>query len=72
MPMSAVNMDVRMPSDSTMANPLMAPVPNTNSTTPAMKVVTLESAMAEKAFSKPALMAACGDTPLRNSSRMRS
>ena len=36
------------------------------------KVVTFESRMAEKAFSNPALIAACGDTPLRNSSRMRS
>ena len=70
--MSAVNIEVRMPSDSTTAKPRIGPVPNTHSTTPAMSVVTFESAMAENAFSKPALIAACGETPLRNSSRMRS
>jgi hypothetical protein len=31
-----------------------------------------ESAIAENALSKPALMAACGELPARNSSRMRS
>ena len=72
LPISEVNIEVAMPSVSTMAKPRIGPVPNTHSTTPAISVVMLESAIAEKAFSKPARIAACGDTPLRISSRMRS
>ena len=37
-----------------------------------MNAVTLESKIAENARSNPAAMAARGETPLRNSSRMRS
>ena len=65
LPIKDVNIEVAMPSVSTTANPRMGPVPNTQSTTPAIKVVIFESAIAENAFSKPARMAACGETPLR-------
>ena len=61
-----------MPSDSTTAKPRIGPVPKTQSTMPAISVVMFESAMAEKALSKPLAMAICGVTPLRSSSRMRS
>ncbi len=61
-----------MPSVRTTANPRMGPVPKIHSTTPAMSVVMFESAIAENAFSKPARIAACGETPLRISSRIRS
>ncbi len=61
-----------MPSESTTAKPRTGPVPNVNSTTPAIRVVRFASAIAENAFSKPALIAAYGLMPLRNSSRMRS
>ena len=52
--MSAVNIEVAIPSDSTTAKPRIAPVPNTHSTMPAIRVVTFESAIRagyEKAFS---------------------
>ena len=71
-PIKAVNMEVAMPSTSTTAKPRMAPEPNDHSTMPAIKAVTLESAIAENARSNPALIAARGETPLRSSSRMRS
>ena len=48
LPSSAVNIDVMMPRLSTTANPLTGPVPNTNSTTPAMSVVMLPSKIDEK------------------------
>ena len=72
LPMREVNMEVAMPRVSTMAKPRMGPVPNTQSTTPAIRVVMLESAMAENAFSNPRRMADCGETPARSYSRMRS
>jgi hypothetical protein len=50
LPMSAVNIDVMMPSVSTTAKPRIGPVPKIHSTMPAMIVVTFESAMAENAF----------------------
>ena len=43
-----------------------------NSATPAISVVALESRMVSNARSYPAWIAACGVTPLRNSSRTRS
>ena len=49
--MMAVNIDVTMPKLSVTAKPLIGPVPNMNSTMAAIKVVTLASAMVEKAFS---------------------
>ncbi len=49
-----------MPIISVTAKPLIGPVPNANSTMPAIAVVTLESAIAENALSKPAWIAACG------------
>ena len=61
-----------MPSTSTTAKPRTAPAPNSHSTRPAISAVTFESAIAENARSKPAVMAARGETPLRSSSRMRS
>jgi hypothetical protein len=42
-----------MPSMSMTAKPLMGPVPNWKSTTPAMNVVICPSKMEEKARSKP-------------------
>ena len=55
-----------------MAKLRIVPVPNANSTTPAISVVTFESAIVANAFSKPALIAASGELPARSSSRMRS
>ena len=49
-----------MPSVMTMAKLKIVPEPKAISTTPAISVVTFESAIVAKAFSKPALMAACG------------
>jgi len=72
LPISEVNIDVAMPSTSTTAKPRTAPAPNNHSTTPAIAAVMLESTIAERARSKPAEIAARGDTPLRSSSRMRS
>ncbi len=72
LPISAVNMEVAMPRVRTIAKPRMGPTPKIQSTTPAIRVVMFESAIAEKAFSKPARIAAWGVTPLRISSRMRS
>ena len=48
--MMAVNMEVTMPIDKVIANPLIGPVPKPNSTTAAMRVVTLASRMVENAF----------------------
>jgi hypothetical protein len=50
-PMIAVNIEVRIPSESVTANPLIGPVPNKNSTNAAISVVMLASAMVEKALS---------------------
>ena len=72
LPITAVNIEVAIPSISTTAKPRTAPAPNNHSTKPAMNAVTLESKMAENARSNPALIAARGETPLRSSSRMRS
>ena len=72
LPISDVNIEVAMPMTKTTANPRTAPAPNSHSTMPAINAVTLESAIAENARSKPAVIAARGDTPLRSSSRMRS
>ena len=49
--MMAVNIEVKIPKLNVMANPLIGPVPNINSTNAAMKVVTFASAMVENAFS---------------------
>ncbi len=72
LPITDVNTEVAIPSINTTAKPRTAPAPNNHSTKPAMNAVTLESAMAENARSNPAVIAARGETPLRNSSRMRS
>ena len=50
-PMMAVNIEVMMPADKVMAKPLIGPVPNTNSTMAAIRVVIFASAMVEKALS---------------------
>ena len=50
-PTMAVNMEVMMPSESVTAKPRIGPVPKVNSTTAAIRVVMLASAMDEKAFS---------------------
>ena len=50
-PTIEVNMDVIMPSDKVMAKPLIGPVPSANSTTAAINVVMLASAIDENAFS---------------------
>ena len=50
-PTIAVNIDVMMPSDSVIANPLIGPVPNANSTIAAISVVMLASAIDDSAFS---------------------
>ena len=49
--MIAVNIEVMMPSDRVIANPLIGPVPNANKTTAAINVVRLASAIDDKAFS---------------------
>jgi hypothetical protein len=49
-PMMAVNIDVAMPIESVIANPLIGPVPKPNNTTAAMSVVMLASAIVENAF----------------------
>ena len=56
----------------TIAKLRIVPVPNANNTTPAISVVTLESAMVANAFSKPMLIDDSGELPARSSSRMRS
>ena len=61
LPITAVNIDVTIPSISTTAKPRTAPAPNNHSTKPAMNAVTLESAMAENARSNPAVIAARGE-----------
>jgi hypothetical protein len=71
-PMMAVNMEVMMPSDSVTAKPRIGPVPKVNSTMAAISVVMLPSAMADRAFSYPEWIAACGVLPFLISSRMRS
>ena len=48
--MIAVNIEVAIPSESVIANPLIGPVPNPNSNTAAMRVVMFASAMVENAF----------------------
>ena len=48
--MMAVNIEVMMPSDKVTAKPLIGPVPKLNNTIPAISVVTLASAMVEKAL----------------------
>ena len=49
-PMIAVNIDVRMPSDNVTANPLIGPVPNANKTIAAISVVIFASAIVDSAF----------------------
>ena len=44
-------MDIRMPSESVIAKPLIGPVPKVNSTIAAMSVVMLASAIVTRAFS---------------------
>ena len=72
LPTTDVNSEVRMPSVMTIAKLRMVPVPNANSTTPAISVVTFESAIVANALSKPALIADSGELPARSSSRRRS
>ena len=55
-----------------MANPLIGPVPNRNSTRAVIRVVTWPSTMDQKARLKPASTPARTDLPKANSSRMRS
>ncbi len=50
-PNIAVNIEQMMPSDSVTAKPLIGPVPKLNSTTAAISVVMLASAIVENAFS---------------------
>ena len=50
-PTIAVNIEVTMPSDSVIANPLIGPVPKIKSTIAAISVVILASAIDESAFS---------------------
>ena len=50
-PIIAVNIDVRMPIISVIANPLIGPVPNASNTTAAISVVILASAIDDSAFS---------------------
>ena len=61
-----------MPMQRVTANPRTGPEPNRNSTPPAISMVTFESAIAENALSKPALIAAQGEAPTAISSRIRS
>ncbi|OGT84537.1 MAG: hypothetical protein A3H91_13000 [Gammaproteobacteria bacterium RIFCSPLOWO2_02_FULL_61_13] len=68
----AVNIEQIMPSESVTANPLIGPVPMANRNNAEIRVVILESQMVMKARSYPAWMLACGEFPLRSSSRMRS
>ena len=72
LPTSAVNIDATTPIMSVTAKPRTGPEPKTNSIAPAMNMVMFESPIAEKAFSKPALIAAQGEAPTLSSSRMRS
>jgi hypothetical protein len=47
----AVNIEETIPSDRVTAKPLIGPVPKANNTMAAIRVVTLASAIVEKAFS---------------------
>ena len=47
----AENIDVRIPKTWTTAKPLIGPVPNINSATPAISVVIFESNIVPQAFS---------------------
>jgi len=51
-PTIAVNIEVKMPNVSVIANPLMVPVPKPNNTIAAINVVMLASAIVENAFTQ--------------------
>ena len=67
MPNIAVNIDVKMPIDKVIANPLTGPVPIAYKTIAAIKVVILASKIVVKALEKPSLIASCGDVPVPSS-----
>ena len=65
---TAVKKETATPMVNVTAKPLIVPVPNIQSTTAAMSVVTLESKTAQNAFENHALREALSDLPRRSSS----
>ena len=70
--MIALNIEVKIPKHSTTAKPFIGPEPKANNAIPAIRVVIFASNIVPNARSYPALIAACGEIPIRNSSRIRS
>ncbi len=68
----AVNILTNIPKHKVTANPRIDPVPNQNNTTVAIKVLTFESIIVEKALSNPPSIAAFKLCPRRRSSSIRS
>ena len=68
----AVNIEIRIPQNSTVAKPLIGPVPNCHSTNAAIRVVTFASTIVVNALSYPPSTAARGVFPFFSSSRIRS
>ena len=68
----AVNMDTTIPIASVYAKPLIVPDPRTARTAAAIRVVTFPSMIAERALSKPLLIAILTFLPARSSSRIRA
>ena len=63
----AVNMEIRIPQNRTVANPFIGPVPNCHKTSAAIRVVTLASMIVVNALSYPPSIAALGVLPLLSS-----
>ena len=59
----AVNIEIRIPQNSTVANPLIGPVPNCHNTNAAIRVVTFASIIVVNARSYPPSTAARGVLP---------
>ena len=67
-PIMAVNIEVTMPMDNVIANPLIGPVPIAYRTSAAIRVVIFASMIVVKALPKPSLIAICGALPDLSSS----
>ena len=64
----AVNIDIKIPQNNTVAKPFIGPVPNCQRTKAAIKVVTLASIIVVNARSYPPSIAAFGVFPFLSSS----
>ena len=68
----AVNIDIKIPQNNTVAKPFIGPVPNCQRTKAAIKVVTLASIIVVNARSYPPSIAAFGVFPFLSSSLLLS